>query len=149
MGAYTGRDVTVEYAIADENATYGSLVFKVLGMMRDKGFPVSWDTVDATADKSPQFTKENLVTFKSAEFNGSGVARTEAVHNQAELKAHIYNPGSATSNQPKVWIRETSPDGVTYAPMIATKWESSSPYSDVVTWQMSAMSNGPVTYVPA
>lgn len=149
MGAFTGRDVILEFAIADEAASYAGLTFKVLGMMRDKGMDVTWDTVDATADKSPQFTKENLVTFKQVEFSGSGVARTEALHNQAELKAHAYNPGSATGNQPKVWLRQTSPDGVTYGPFIVNKWSSASPHSDVVTWDMGAMSNGAVVFVPA
>lgn len=149
MGAFTGRDVTIEFAIADESVAYGSLSFQVLGMMRDKGLDVSWDTVDATADDSPQYTKENLVTFKQVEFSGSGVSRTEAVHNQAILKAHIYNPGAPTSYQPKIWLRQTAPDGVTYGPFIANKWSSASPHADVVTWDMSAMSNGAVTFVPA
>lgn len=149
MGAFTGRDVVIEFAIADEAASYAGLTFKVLGMMRDKGMNVSWDTVDVTADKSPQFTKENLVTFKQVEFSGSGVARTEAIHNQAELKSHIYNPGSATSNQPKIWLRQTAPDGVTYGPFIASSWNSAAPYADGVTWELSAMSNGAITFVPA
>jgi len=149
MGAFTGRDVQIEFAIADEAATYSGLTFLPLGMMRDKGMDISWDTVDATADDSPQFTKENLVTFKQVEFSGSGVARTESVHNQAQLKAHIYNPPASTGNQPKIWLRQTAPDGVTYGPFIASKWSNASPYSDVVTWDMTAMSNGAITFVPA
>lgn len=148
MAKFTGRDVMVEFCIADEDATYAGLTFKVLGMMRDKGMDLSWDTVDATADDSPAFTKENLVTFKSVEFSGSGVARTEAIYNQAELKAHVYNPGSGTANQPKVWIRQTAPDGVTYGPFIVNSWSSASPYADVVTWDFSAMSNGNIVFVP-
>lgn len=149
MGAFTGRDVTIEFAIAAEDASYAGLTFFTLGMMRDKGMDVSWDTVDATADDSPQFTKENLVTFKQVEFSGSGVARTEALHNQAQLKAHIYNPGAGTGNMPKIWLRQTAPDGVTYGPFIANKWSSASPHADVVTWDMGAMSNGAITFVPA
>jgi predicted secreted protein len=149
MAAYTGRDVLIEFAIADENAIVGGLTFKTLGMMRDKGLNVSWDTVDTTADKSPQFTKTNLVTFKQVEFSGSGVSYTDAVHNQSELKAHIYNPGSTTANQPKAWIRQTAPDGVTVGPFIFTKWDSSAPHADAVTWQTSAMSNGAVTFTSA
>lgn len=149
MPAYTGRDITIEFAIANPDAAYSGLVFKTLGMIRDKGLDIQWDTVDATADKSPAFTKENLVTFKSAEFSLSGVARTEAIHNQAELKAHVYNPPTATSNQPFVWLRQTGPDGVTYGPFILSGWNSSAPYSDVVTWETTAMSNGAITFVPA
>jgi predicted secreted protein len=149
MTAFTGRDVLIEFAIADESATYAGLTFKTLGMMRGKGIKVSWDTVDTTADKSPQFTKTNLVTFKSAEFSGDGVSYTDAIYNQSELKAHVYNPGSATANQPKAWIRQTAPDGVTYGPFIFNEWSSDSPFSDAVTWSTAAMSNGAITFVPA
>jgi predicted secreted protein len=149
MPAYTGRDVLIEFAIGDENATLGSLVFKTLGMMRGKGMNVNWDVVDATGDKSPEFTRQSLVTYKQVEFSGDGVAYTEAIHNQAELKAHIYNPGSGTANQPKAWIRQTEPDGVTVGPFIFSSWESASPYDDVVTWSTSAQSNGAVTFTPA
>ncbi len=149
MTAYTGRDTIIEFAIANPGANYASLTFKRLGMIRDKGLDIQWDTVDATADMSPDFTKENLVTFKSGEFNLSGVARTEAIFNQAELKAHVYNPSAATNNQPFVWLRQTAPDGVTYGPFILNGWNTASPYADVVTWETTAMSNGAIKFTPA
>lgn len=149
MGAFTGRDVVLQFAIADESASVGGLSWLTLGMMRDKGMDVNWDTVDATADLSPQYTKENLVTFKSVEFSGSGVARTEAIHNQATLKAHVYNPPALTGSQPKVWLKQIAPDGTTVGPFIVNKWSSASPHADVVTWDMGAMSNGAVTFTPA
>lgn len=149
MTAFTGRDVLVEFAIADETASSGSLTWQTLGMMRGKSMNVNWDTVDTTADKSTQFTKTSLVTFKSVEFSGDGVSYTDAVHNQATLKAHIYNPGSATANQPKAWIRQTAPDGVTEGPFIFSEWSSDSPHADAVTWSTKAMSNGAVTFTPA
>lgn len=148
MAKYTGRDVIVEFAIGNEDATLGSLTFKRLGMMRGKSLKVNWDTADGTADQSPEFTKENLVTFKAVEFTGDGVARTDAIYNQAELKAHVYNPGSGTSNQPKAWLRITDPTGVTTGPFIVNEFSSEAPYSDVVTWSISAMSNGAVTFTP-
>ena len=149
MGAYTGRDVLIEFAIADEDANPATLTFKRLGMMRGKGINVNWDTVETTADQSPEFTKTYLVTFKSVEFSGDGVSYTDELYNQAELKGHIYNPGSGTANQPKAWIKETAPDGVTLGAFIFSSWESSSPYADAVTWSTSAMSNGAVTFTPA
>ena len=148
MPAFTGRDVLIEFAIGDENALLGALTFKRLGMMRGKGMNVNWDTVDTTADQSPSFTKTSLVTFKAVEFSGDGIAYTEAIFNQAELKAHIYNPGASTGNQPKAWIRQTAPDGVTVGPFTFSSWESASPYADAVTWSTSAMSNGNVTFTP-
>lgn len=147
MGAFTGRDVAVEYAIADENAIVGALVFTRLGMMRGKSMKTGWETVDTTADKSPQFTKTSLVSFKSMEFSGDGVSYDDAVHNQKVLKAHVINPGAGTANQPKVWLRMTDPDGSKYTgPFIITEWSDDRPYADAATWSISASSNGAVTF---
>lgn len=147
MGAFTGRDVAVEYAIADENAIVGALVFTRLGMMRGKSMKTGWETVDTTADKSPQFTKTSLVSFKSMEFSGDGVSYDDAVHNQKILKAHVINPGAGTANQPKVWLRMTDPDGSKYTgPFIITEWSDDRPHADAATWSISASSNGAVTF---
>lgn len=147
MGAFTGRDVAVEYAIADENATAGALTFVTLGMMRGKSMKTSWETVDTTADKSPQFTKTSLVSFKSMEFSGDGVSYDDAVHNQKILKTHVINPSVGTANQPKVWLRMTDPDGSKYTgPFIITEWSDDRPHADAATWSISASSNGAVTF---
>ena len=147
MGAFTGRDVAVEYAIADENATVGALTFVTLGMMRGKSMKTSWETVDTTADKSPQFTKTSLVSFKSMEFSGDGVSYDDAVHNQKILKTHVINPSVGTANQPKVWLRMTDPDGSKYTgPFIITEWSDDRPHADAATWSISASSNGAVTF---
>lgn len=147
MGAFTGRDVAVEYAIADENATVGALVFVTLGMMRGKSMKTSWETVDTTADKSPQFTKTSLVSFKSMEFSGDGVSYDDAVHNQKILKTHVINPSVGTDNQPKVWLRMTDPDGSKYTgPFIITEWSDDRPHADAATWSISASSNGAVIF---
>ena len=149
MSAFTGRDVLVEYAIADENATIGSLTFKRLGMMRGKSMKTTWDTVDTTADQSPGFTKTSLVTFKSVEFTGDGVSYDDAVYNQNEFKAHVISPGGATANQPKAWIKMTDPDGGVYVgPFIVSEWSDERPYADAATWSISAASNGNVSFTP-
>ena len=70
MTAFTGRDTLIEFAIAKEDASVGSLTWQTLGMMRKKSMKTSWETVDTTADKSPAFTKTTLVTFKAVEFSG-------------------------------------------------------------------------------
>jgi len=149
MSATTGRDTTFRYAIADENATVGSLVFKELGMMRGKSMKTKWDTVDTTADKSPDFTKTNLVTFKSVEFSGDGVTYDDAIHNQNEFKAHVISPDSSTANQPKVWFEMTDISGTYVGPFIVSEWSDERPYADTATWSMSAMSNGQVVFTPA
>lgn len=148
MSAFVGRDVTVEFAIADETASLGSLSWATLGMMRGKSLNTNWDTADATADDSPAYTRQNLVTFKQIEFSGDGVTYTDAAFNQATFKAHVINPPSSTGDQPKVWFRLTAPDGVTVGPFIVTEWSEERPYDDVATWSISAMSNGAVTFTP-
>ena len=148
MTAFTGRDVPVEFAIGLESADPATLTFKDLGMMRTKDFNVSWDTADTTADKSPDYTRTNLVTFKSIEFSGDGVSYTDAVHNQAELEAHAFSPSAATNNQPKVWFRITFPDAVFTGPFIVSEWSKGAAYDDAVTWSMTANSNGAVSRVP-
>lgn len=147
---FVGRDVVVNFAIGLESANPTSLTFKRLGMMRGKTMKTSWDTVDTTADQSPAFTKTNLVTFKAVEFSGDGVSYGEAVANQKELKAHVISPGSATGNQPKVWLQMIDPDGDQYeGPFIVNEWSDERPHADAATWSMSAMSNGGVIFTPA
>ncbi len=145
MSAFSGRDVAVEFAIGVETATVGALTFKNLGMMRTKSFKVSWETIDTTADDSPEFTKTSLVSFKSVEFSGDGVSYDDAVYNQSELEAHIHVPGSTTQNQPKIWLRLTFPDAVFVGPFIATEWSRDASYTDAGTWSMAASSNGAIT----
>lgn len=144
---FVGRDVIVNFAIGLESVDPDTLTFKRLGMMRTKSMQTSWDTVDTTADMSPAFTKTNLVTFKMVEFTGDGVSYGEDVANQKEFKAHVINPGSGTSNQPKVWLQMIDPDGDEYeGPFIVNRWSDERPYDNAATWSMAAMSNGAVTY---
>lgn len=145
MSAFSGRDVAVEFAIGVESATLGALTFKNLGMMRTKSFKVSWETIDTTADDSPEFTKTSLVSFKSVEFSGDGVSYDDEVFNQSELEAHIHVPGSTTQNQPKIWLRLTFPDAIFVGPFIATEWSRDASYTDAGTWSMAASSNGAIT----
>jgi predicted secreted protein len=149
MTAFVGRDVQMEFAIAKEDASSGSLSWQTLGMMRQKSMKTSWETVDTTADDSPSYTKTSLVSFKNVEFSGDGVSYTDAVYNQQTLKAHVLNPGSSTDNQPKVWFRMTGPDGVYVGPFIVSEWSDERAHADAATWSISASSNGAVTFTPA
>jgi predicted secreted protein len=149
MSAFTGRDVMVEFAIAKEDASPGSLTYQRLGMMRGKSMKVSWDDTDTTADQSPAFTKTGLVTFKSVEFSGDGVSYGDAVYNQKTYKAQAISPGSSTDNQPKFWLRMTAPDGVWEGPFVNTEWSDDAPHDGAATWSISAKSNGNVTFTPA
>jgi predicted secreted protein len=149
MGTFVGRDVTVEFAIAEEDATVGSLTWLELGMMRGKSLSSNWDTADVTGDKSPAYTRQNLVTFKQVEFSGDGVTYDDAAFNQNDFRTQAISPGSTTSNQPKVWFRLTLPGVGSYVgPFIVTSWEDTGPYDDGATWSLSALSNGDVSFTP-
>lgn len=146
-GPFVGRDVVVEFAIADETVALASLSWNLLGMMRGKTMSTSWDDTDTTADNSPSYTKTQLVTFKMVEFSGDGVSYADTAYNQNMLRAHVISPGAGTLNQPKAWLRVTDPDGKVYTgPFLITKWEDSRSYDNAATWSLSAKSNGAVTF---
>ncbi|HRI16898.1 MAG TPA: phage tail tube protein [Burkholderiaceae bacterium] len=146
-GAFVGRDVVVEFSIADENATLASLTWSTLGMMRGKTMSTKWDDTDTTADNSPSYTKTQLVTFKMVEFSGDGVSYADAAYNQNTLRAHSISPGAGTANQPKCWFRMTDPDGKVYTgPFIITSWEDARSHDSAATWKLGAKSNGAVTF---
>lgn len=144
-GAFLGRDVAVFFAIACPNAKPSSKDYKALGMMRGKTLSVEWETADATADKSADYTKESMVTYKSVSFSGDGVSRAEAIHNKKELKRHIINPGETTGAQPYVWLKIVSPVDVTEGPFLCTSFEEENPNDDVSTWSIECESAGQVT----
>ena len=144
-GSFLGRDVAVFYAIACPNAKPEESAYKALGMMRGKSLSVEWETADATADKSADYTKESLVTYKSVSFSGDGVSRTEEIHNQKALKRHVINPGETTGAQPYVWLKLVSPLDVTEGPFLCTSFKEEDPHDDVSTWSIECESAGKVT----
>lgn len=146
-GTFVGRDVVVEFAIADETALPGSLTWLTLGMMRGKNMKVAWDSVDTTADSSPSQTRTSLATYKGFEFSGDGVSYADAAYNQNTLRAHVMSPGIGMLYQPKAWLRLTDPDGRAYTgPFLINEWSDARGYDAEATWQISAKSNGAVTF---
>ncbi len=145
MGAHVGRDVKVEFALKDEATPPQEADYQILGMMRAKSINTTWDTADTTADKSPDFTKTGLATFKNVEFSGDGVSYDDEVHNQEAMEAHVVSPPVSTGKQPKVWLKITYPSGKKYTgPFIVTSWSNDSPHSAEATWSIGAQSNGEV-----
>ncbi|MBS3018540.1 hypothetical protein DJFAAGMI_01272 [Comamonas sp. PE63] len=150
MGAHVGRDVKVEFALKDEATVPLEADYQILGMMRAKSISTTWDTADTTADKSADFTKTSLVTFKNVEFSGDGVSYDDEVFNQEKMEAHVVSPPTSTGHQPKVWLKITYPSGKNYSgPFIVTSWSNDSPHSAEATWSIGAQSNGDVTLTPA
>jgi predicted secreted protein len=145
MGAMAGRDTLVEYAIAPETAAYGSLMWKVLGMMRSKALSDKWDTIDTTADKSPDFTKTSLVSFKAVSFTGDGVTYTDDMYNQDEFSSAVCSIPAIKANAAKVWLRISNENKMRAGPFIVTEWSEEMPYDGACTWSISAESNGNVS----
>ena len=146
---FVGRAVAVEFSLADETATVGSLTWTRLGAMRGKTLSGTWDSVDGTADTSPGNSKEMLTTFFGMEFSGDGVAYGETVSGQKALRAHFMSPPSGTQYQPKAWLRITEPDGsITVGPFMIGEFSAEFPHADVATWSLKATSNGACTYTP-
>lgn len=145
---YTGRDYIIDYAIADENANPAGLTFKRLGMLRTKSLGMTWDTVDTTGDTNDDYTRSNLVTFKSFTLSGDAVFDDAAGENQTEFMDHVTFPPSSTQYQPKVWLKITRQDGVVrQGPFLVTSCNESANYDAEMTWDFEAMSNGALTKV--
>lgn len=153
-GAFVGRDVVVNYAIAVETVDPATLTFKRLGMMRGKESSFDWSTADSTGDMSAAFTKEALVTYKEFKFSGDGVVRGDALYNQVEFKSQAISPGAATGYQPKFWLQIIDyvngvASGMYQGPVIVNGWKDSRPNDDVATFSFEAMGNGDVAFTPA
>lgn len=145
MSDQAGKDVVVEYSIADEEEAYVDVVWTTLGMIRGKDISVAWETVDSTADDSPLATKRLRALYKTSEISLDGVSDTDSATNLSTLEGHILNPGTETNRQPKVWLRFTyvaQADKSFAAPYMITEYSVSSPYDDIITWSLSATSIG-------
>lgn len=150
MPKYIGKSFAFEFAINAEDDAPADGEWLPLGAMRDKSIGFKWDTADATADDSPDATKESIGTFKSVDISGSGVSRGIDRPNQDTFEAHVNDPGVVTGNQPNVWLRLTHPSGKKYTGFFfVSEFSTDAPYSDVITWSMTATSNGEVTITPA
>lgn len=146
-GAFTGRDVIV-YFSKDQDNTVVPNDFKRIGAVRNKEFGPEWDTIDVTADDSPNLQRENLVSYQSFNVSLSGVSRTEELKNQDELEDYVTDP---VNDQPCGWIRVVRPTNtggnttkVYNIPVIFTSFKQSAPYEDAVSWTLEAPSNGGV-----
>ena len=148
-GAFVGRSVLL-YWSDDPSTTVvpDDADFMRLGGIRGKEYGPEWETADATSDTSPDFTRENLVTFKNNNISLNGVIRQESSSNQLELQDFIDSPPDANNNQPCGWLRIVEPiEGdnefrQTSVPVIFTSWRKSAPHDDVATWTLEALSNG-------
>ena len=147
-GANVGRDAIVFFSLNQDNTVVPN-DYKRLGAIRNKEFGPEWETVDATADDSPNNTRETLVTFKTMNVSLNGVTRQEELKNQDELEDYVISPAN---NQPCGWIRIQRPSDVSGEtvkqydiPVLFTSFRQTAAYDDVMTWAMEAPSNGATT----
>lgn len=146
MSAFVGRGVAV-YVSYSQDPTVVPNDYVRIGAVRNKEFGPEWDTVDATADDSPNQTRENLVTFKTFNPSLSGIARTEEDRHHDAIEDYVTNP---TNDQPYAWIRVERPsknDTIkTYdIPVILTSFRFTANYDQPTEWSLEAISNGGVT----
>jgi hypothetical protein len=150
MTTWTTREEVLEFAIADESATYSTLTFLDLGMLNQKNGPSqNVDTRETTGDRTPNYTKTYEAAARDITFGGTGVAYSDAVHNQETLKAHVYNCW-ASGQQPKVWWRCTNTitgEGF-YGAFIVNSFEKSSSIGDSATFNFDSTLCGPFVYTP-
>lgn len=150
MGKNTGRLVVLNVAIGKPTDDPALLTFKRVGAMRGKNIKFEWETADATADDSDDFTKEELVTFKMVKISGDGVYNDADSSNQEELEDHILTPGVATDYQPHAWVQWVYPSGKMFqGPFLFKNWSIDAPYDDVLTFSTEATSAGQVTKIDA
>ncbi len=148
MAKTVGRSVLLNFWVAAPTDT-SAPVWSRLGGMRAKNISFSWDVADGTDDTSPDFTKEELATFKTVNISGDGVSRFDLASNQEAFEAAVTNPGAATGNQPYVWLQIVYPNGKSYqGPFLVNSFEVGAPYADVVTFSMDANSAGAITRTP-
>jgi hypothetical protein len=150
MTTWTTREEVLEFAIADESATYSALTFLDLGMLNQKNGPTqAVDKRETTGDRTPQYLKTYEAAAREITFGGSGVAYSDAVHNQEALKAHVYNCW-ASNLQPKVWWRctNTVTGEMFYGSFIVDNFEKSSSVSDSATFSFESTLCGPFSYTP-
>jgi predicted secreted protein len=148
MAKTVGRLVLLNFWLAAPDAA-GPPVWSRLGGMRAKDIAWAWDTADGTDDTSPDFTKEELATFKSVTISGDGVSRFDLASNQEAFEAGVTTPGAGTAFQPYAWLQLVYPNGKSYqGPFLVKNFSVGSPYSDVVTFSLEATSAGQVTRTP-
>ncbi len=137
---YVGREVALEFAFACGDVDPATLSWAPVGAMRTKEFNATWDTTDATSDKSVGNVRTNLATYQTISFSGDGLARREddTFSNLVALTKHFLKPGSAFNNQPVAYLRLTFPDITLVAYFILTTLSRSAPYDDVVTFSLEA-----------
>lgn len=145
--AGTGRKIAVYYAIGNPDTKPAEADYKRLGMIRGKTRGVNWNTIDATADTSPDGTTESLVSTNEKTLSFDGVSRGDDIQNQNALLDHIEDPSQDTDGQPYAWMKIVNPiiNRVIEGCYLFTSLNEEYPYDDVCTWSIEGTSAGKIT----
>lgn len=145
--AGTGRKIAFYYVIGTPDTKPADADYKRLGMIKGKTRGVNWNTVDATADTSPDRTTESLVTTNEKTVSFDGISRGDDIQNQSVLLDHIENPSDDTDGQPYAWIKMVNPiiNRVIKGCYLFSSLTEEYPYDDVCTWSIEGTSAGSIT----
>lgn len=145
--AGTGRKIAVYYVIGNPDTKPAEADYKRLGMIRGKTRGVNWNTIDATADTSPDNTTESLVSTNEKTLSFDGVSRGDDIQNQNALLDHIEDPSQDTDGQPYAWMKIVNPiiNRVIEGCYLFTSLNEEYPYDDVCTWSIEGTSAGKIT----
>lgn len=145
--AGTGRKIAVYYVIGNPDTKPAEADYKRLGMIRGKTRGVNWNTIDATADTSPDGTTESLVSTNEKTLSFDGVSRGDDIQNQNALLDHIEDPSQDTDGQPYAWMKIVNPiiNRVIEGCYLFTSLNEEYPYDDVCTWSIEGTSAGKIT----
>lgn len=144
---YLGREVLIEIALSDPNASTNPGEWLTLGAARGKEWGAEWQTTDATTDDSPENTQENLPTYKQSNISFDGLSTKDTTKNVDTLEDYVNDPagnGSPTG-YPHIWLRITTPRGEsqlrTYTgTALLTSFRNNAPHDDVASWTMEGNS---------
>ena len=103
---FAGKDTVLEFGYGA-----GATVFKVAGRCTSKALNTTMDSIDVTADDSPNNMREFLETFigqtlNFAVYTGKDVARAGAVD---ELEKFLNDPSTQTQTDRTMTVRLTRP----------------------------------------
>lgn len=132
----TGKLWMIEYAIGcPDEAPKEEAVWKRLGGLIDKTVSSSGNLVDITTDTTVGDFVAQMVTTKSLDVSGNGIAMEtgQDAENIKELYLHYVNP-VATGGQPTAWVRITSPLITWTIPALFSSFNFSAPLNDPPTF---------------
>lgn len=147
-GTKPGREVEVAFNLTcpADDVDPTTLVYKSLGMLRDKDYGGTVGDIDVTADKSEGGYRQYIDNYKEGTFSFSGVAYGDVKYNQAELHDHVHIEVTAPESQGRVvgYLQITDPiwERVLYIPVKFDEAQRSDGYDSEVSFTITGKYTG-------